>query len=859
VWNAQNGEEILRNEYSAEPHTIMSEDEEKILIWRNFFEMAPHIQYIGKKDVVIGPRIDRFRGATFSRDGKRVLMWSDSHAHLWDSENGESISFFAEPPSEKEKEFGDLHKFMSYLGVRFSHDETRILTWSVDGLVRVWNAESGVQISQFTHGNRVVGGAVFAGNDRSVLSWADGITSEIVFWDAATGDEIVRSKSKFFFEDAVFSRDGTRVMCRSLRAGKIVIWNINTGEDIAVFNHKNVVSAKFSDDESLILSRSYKRAILWNVETGAEVSSVTTSDPLFIEIEKYSLSYDEALYGKSRRFPRLSGYGMRDAVFSSDEEHVLSWNADGKVFFWKAKTGEIVSTQDHEFGVLGAELSPDDIQVLSWAYDGTARLWSAETGDEIARRFHSADPQLGMGAKFIEEGNRILSWGANGSAEIWDVELAKPVTTIRHDQDDVKERNVSTQAVISPDSKAVLSWGPDGVASIWDLEERRFLGSQSHGGGVFGGLFAPNSKHVLTWGADGIARVWNAVNGEEVATQSHGASVSGAVFSEDSKVVVSWGLDKLVKVWNAETGSVIAKLVYKDKPQRDYNDAFGNRAMGAALSPDGQFVVSWDSHQNTTIWSANTSEVFSSWFDVGHTRGVAFSSDSKLLFQWGSQRFSYLRRVPQGHFFRRTHGIGQFSNADDRILFWHGRDRLAFVEDTNSGKTLLVIRFDAEPLGVVFSSDSDRILSWDDRGSVQVTNSFTGAVVARFEHSMAALGAAFSSDDQRIISWDRNGRIAVWDATSGAVIQEFDHTTPLTRTVTAALSANDRYIVSAGGYLDTRVNVWRMLPYKSEPLLSLARKKKSSLYLIASECTRYSLPSHACLPSKEVEASIARQ
>lgn len=67
-------------------------------------------------------------GAVLSRDGSRILSWSeDKSVRLWDAATGRQVG-----PA---KMHGDMVR-----GALLSRDESRILSWSNDKSVRLWDA-----------------------------------------------------------------------------------------------------------------------------------------------------------------------------------------------------------------------------------------------------------------------------------------------------------------------------------------------------------------------------------------------------------------------------------------------------------------------------------------------------------------------------------------------------------------------------------------------------------------------------------------------------------------------------------------------------------------------------------------------
>ena len=91
-------------------------------------------------------------GALYSPDGKRILSWSDDKTlRLWDAATGAAIG---EPMRHEDSVDGAL----------FSPDGQRILSWSDDKTLRLWDAATGAAIGEpMRHDGPVDGRALFAG------------------------------------------------------------------------------------------------------------------------------------------------------------------------------------------------------------------------------------------------------------------------------------------------------------------------------------------------------------------------------------------------------------------------------------------------------------------------------------------------------------------------------------------------------------------------------------------------------------------------------------------------------------------------------------------------------------------------
>ena len=71
--------------------------------------------------------------------------------------------------------------------VAFSRDSRRIVSGSGDGVAKVWDVESGMEIFPLKQQHGPIWLAAFSHNDRRIVTGSDGLSATI--WDATTGEE----------------------------------------------------------------------------------------------------------------------------------------------------------------------------------------------------------------------------------------------------------------------------------------------------------------------------------------------------------------------------------------------------------------------------------------------------------------------------------------------------------------------------------------------------------------------------------------------------------------------------------------------------------------------------------------------
>ena len=100
------------------------------------------------------------RGADYSPDLKRILSWSDDKTlRLWDAATGAAIG-------EPLRHEGPVN------GALYSPDGRRILSWSSDQTLRQWDAATGAAIGEPLRHEDGVYGAGYSPDGKRILSWS---------------------------------------------------------------------------------------------------------------------------------------------------------------------------------------------------------------------------------------------------------------------------------------------------------------------------------------------------------------------------------------------------------------------------------------------------------------------------------------------------------------------------------------------------------------------------------------------------------------------------------------------------------------------------------------------------------------
>ncbi|KAI9334205.1 WD40-repeat-containing domain protein, partial [Zopfochytrium polystomum] len=524
-----------------------------------------------------------------SRDGRRVLSASDDcTARIWSAASGRELLRLA-PGAEAAAAGAAVPAIRS---AAFSRDDGRLVTAGDDGVVRVWDADTGrqllamqAQIAADADGYAPTGvlSAVWSDDDALILSV--NANNSLRVWDAATGAELHALVGHTdIVTAAAFSRgdvDGGGGAAAARRVvsgsydGTVRIWSAASGAQLfAIAAHPDGVSAAaFSPDGRLVVSAGHDGAVrIWTGATGAELRT---------------------LEGHSR--------SAQSAGFSPDGAMVVSGANDGTVRIWDAASGRQLHALPGHGRNAAAAFSPDGRLLLTRSEDtkNLARVWSAESG----RLLHVLKGHAGSvcAAAFSADGRTVVTGGSDSSVRIWSVAAAAAAGALPAEQQQRGHAGRVQSAVFSPDGESVVSASDDKTVRVWSMATgSELLRLEGHTEGVNCAVFSTDGRLVASGGWDETVRIWDVSSSSSSSSSTsamvltgHTASVNAVAFSPDAQTVASAGLDDTVRLWHAATGAALRTLT-------------GHSASVASVrfSHDGARVVSAAGDGTVRVWDA---------------------------------------------------------------------------------------------------------------------------------------------------------------------------------------------------------------------------------------------------------------
>jgi len=602
--------------------------------------------------------------------------------------------------------------------VKWSPDGKRLLTASLDGTARVWDAATGEQLLRLDHEGQLK--FAFWSPDGSQILTNLTEPDALIMWDGNTGERLFNIEGYtgwIAWNGAEWSPDGNHLAITNA-SGTAWIWDARTGKKLHTLSghQEYIVTLRWSPSGDRLLTSSADRtAIVWDAQTG---------EPIY------------TLRGHKRY--------LWSGEWSPSGDRILTSSRDGTVKVWDAATGKerltIIAFPDEND--LRAAWSPSGGRILAGPMGGAGpKVFDAATGEEQFA-LYPGNPSIEMRLiAWSPAGDRILTALGDGSASIWDAASGEELFTLRGQRGEFLV-GYST-AAWSPDSQRLATGTTDGTIMVWDVSPvPTLVGDQSPASA----LWSPAGDRVLSVSNHG-ARLWDPSSLTELL-----AIKTEKIF--DSILYASWspsgdrfalGLHNgKATIYEAATGAELLTITAPGS---------GGETI-PTWSPDGSLIaVGVASDGSIRIWDAQG----------GAEKGLLYSYSSEGV--WHGEAGNYIN-------------VLEWSPSGDKILssawsgIWRTNDPLR-VWDVTTGKMLFSTKT-TDVIAASWSPDGKRIATYSFQGTGDIWDAGTGENLLEFSgHTGQVTGLTWSPSGDRIASSGADGMVLVRDAHSGSEVLRY--------------------------------------------------------------------------------------
>jgi WD40 repeat protein len=517
----------------------------------------------------------------WSPSGDRLIavpQFCDYAPRVFDAVSGELIATLTSRPEQA--------NFVA----DWAPDGKAILTGSLDGYARTWDAQSGEKLLEIpAHGNYITRVA-WSPTGNLFATGSDDDTAKV--WIAETGELLFTHRLEDDVAGLDWSPDGNYIVVAGLDASTTVL-DGQTGETmLPLVGHTDQVwDAAWSPDGAVIATDSRDgHTRLWDAFTGRK-------------LDEFQNNLEEQMV-------------LSSIDWSPDGNQVLIMGVEfNQVWDLSTKSPTILG---HSRGLTVGKWSPDGRLLATGSLDSTVRIWEAADNTLTAILEH---PAAISDLAWAPDGRQLATAVQDGDIRVWDTD-SQSFNEVPN-----PEGFTFTDLVWSPDENRIAASSEADLASvIWDVDTgesllleqgdlRCFLASPS---------WSPDGRQVVTGcigSADSPARIWDAATGEEIQRlESMDGASQLVAWSPDGRSIAVGYSDPIVRIWDADSMQPITRFT-----------RHADRLVDLDFSPNSQRLVSVDIGRQVLVWDVSSGSVVHTWRSTNTPASAAWSPSGKQV------------------------------------------------------------------------------------------------------------------------------------------------------------------------------------------------------------------------------------
>ncbi|MCA9139930.1 MAG: protein kinase [Planctomycetales bacterium] len=462
--------------------------------------------------------------------------------------------------------------------------QSQELVYSVGSTLWLWRPDSDPAIRKSALKKRIQSVSLSDDGSRAATLFADRTLS---VWETDSGTELFQ-ENKFSVLDAVISGDGKRIAASEKDFGSLVIWDIESGQEICStntsFGDVNELTFVANDRRIVVASTTHHWSATYDCLTGQQCGPLMKHQTRVNVVEPFAAGQSVMTLSKKNE--------LRFWNVETGEPYAEPVTLPGGIIHaGVSRSGNIIWT-----GVTDLRDSIDIRSVQIW------RLHNPRVPPDLSQspeRFLSAAAAASSDGRWVVSciGRRGNS-GKGVQAELTFVEAP----TGRAVRSPFVLDSDALACTFTPDNQKLVTVTVKGQITVFSVPDfQPILGPFDSGHPIQPSRLSPDGRYLATGSRDGLVTVWDLNTLQPVWKQQHSkARLNDLCFSKDSRILTSCSNDGTGKVWDTSSGSLVSELV--GHQDRIYHIRIDSTQQLIATGGDDNDVIVWELQSGKTLF-----------------------------------------------------------------------------------------------------------------------------------------------------------------------------------------------------------------------------------------------------------------
>jgi len=709
-----------------------------------------------------------------TESGHLVATSLDNVARIWKlpdaKASGQSVS-----PSMEIAQPAKVH------GIATSADGTRIATAGEDGIVRLWDVATGVELQRYAGHEKPIADVAMPSDASKIISAA--ADNNAIQFTVAVERLWAQSETPIRAVDSL--PDGTALVTGSQQG--IAFWNTESGQQRSVENVGSIVDLTIRPDgQQLAVANELGEVHFVSPGDGAialtlpppkgEAAPAGNAERPAARVA-YSADGTTLLVSRGTAEARLCRVadGQMMEIFAvanpvTDVATLPEANKLVAVGLGEAENAALLTRSVQNVLVVDEEpvtsltFLPSGQQIAGSTAMGVA-VWNLEDG-QLVRQFGGASGVTDIAV--TGDAQRLLAAAAEGMVHAWQLSAepaeggtaVAPEFTLTH-------ASVVHDLDASPDNLKLAATTEDGTIHVWHMATQekleRFAGHEGPGLSV---RFAGDNATLLSGGSDNLAKLWM-LSAQQVFALGDGPIKAAAMMQNGTQVLTVSGQEPIARLWNLSDGQQI----------RGYPTGAETPLLALAARQDNDQIAATDGN---TLYLFNAS-------DAAITANIVSESPfTRVRYSDDGTKLVALTEAGGIEFFSSEDGakLYELSSPESLLDIAFTRDGRRVLTSTAAGKVSLwsyaspeavqTLNGHGDPVyRLVFNSDGKRLVSASADGTVRIWNTENGSQIKSLAgHQGGVFSVDLSPDGSLIASCGADQTLRLWDALGGRQLKQ---------------------------------------------------------------------------------------